>query len=154
MTDWKAMPIEARLNNWSRGVRLGGVGRGGRSIASAEGMYRANGEGAQEARRAPPPSRPDIDDAWRVEYAWRTLCGPLDKRYGLMLRFHYVWRLDPVKCVRRIYAEGGGRVRDYQATLGAAHGRIADALERDERVNESIVRRTVRRMLEFVHPAT
>jgi hypothetical protein len=148
------MPLDARLSNWGRAVRFGG-GRGGASIASAEGMYRASGEEAQEARRAPRPDTPDVDDAWRVEYAWRTLCDPLTMRYGLMLRLHYVWRLDPVKVVRRIHAAGCGRVRDYQATLGAAHAEIARALERDEQENQHIVRRIVRRVLrktlEFVH---
>jgi len=147
----------ARLDNWGRWTRAYR-----RRIADPLLGYPIPCASLESQYRSPqrwdaPPSgargRVHPEDAWRVEIAWRTLCGsPQGMRHGLTLRLHYCLRWRPADVCRAVTRAGHGRVRDYRAELIAAQSSLALALERTEEANRHMLRSIVRRLLDVVVP--
>ena len=139
--------LETRLRTWGRVVRDHGPPQ--RSAGSFEGRYRSpqysHWEGAEAPRQiADPLLAREIQDAWVVEAAWRTL----SPQHQFTLRVRYCWIHGAI--ARRSKTKGA--ITDESLLL--AQAAILAALGRPVLQNRNICRTIVQKLLALVSKTT
>ncbi|HEY3432534.1 MAG TPA: hypothetical protein VGK09_08300 [Rhodocyclaceae bacterium] len=132
MTEQDFRDIEARLENWRRGVAY--LKGGAASCGSAEKFYRCPSDRFKVVSGV----MVDMGDAWVIEQAWRTIMQPWAK---WMIKWHYIFKAAPHAVMRQLQrrAHHGIRRDRYDHELRVAVGLLK--INVDTRISRSYISR-------------